>query len=125
MLKKINIIYIISDRKNMEHQDFKPVVLRKNYVLTSGNNKAISISDSERRFIKYEKKEDGQVVVPKTFTKEFGQRLATARVSKNMNRKDLSLKLNVKESVVADMENGKLLYDGNLVHKLKRIFPDL
>ena len=109
----------------MEHQDFKPVVLRKNYVLTSGNNKAISISDSERRFIKYEKKEDGQVVVPKTFTKEFGQRLATARVSKNMNRKDLSLKLNVKESVVADMENGKLLYDGNLVHKLKRIFPDL
>ena len=42
-----------------------------------------------------------------------------------MTRKDLSLKLNVKESVISDMENGKLLYDGNLVHKLKKIFPDL
>lgn len=109
----------------MEHQDFKPVVLRKNYVFSKGNDKAISISESERRFIKYEKKDDGHVIVPKTFTKEFGQKLATARSSKNMNRKDLSLKLNVKESVISDMENGKLLYDGNLVHKLKRIFPDL
>jgi len=100
----------------MEHQDFKPVVLRKN------NQKLPNKSPNNE---KKEKKEDGQVVVPKTFTKEFGQKLATARVSKNMNRKDLSLKLNVKESVVADIENGKLLYDGNLVHKLKRIFSDL
>ena len=101
----------------MEHQDLKPVVLRKNTQKPSSvpNNKSPNS----------QKKEDGQVVVPKTFTKDFGQKLATVRTTKSMNRKDLSLKLNVKESVVADIENGKMLYDGNIVHKLKRIFPDL
>jgi ribosome-binding protein aMBF1 (putative translation factor) len=100
----------------MEHQDFKTVILRKNNLVKNSSNKSKS---------PVEKKEDGHILVPKTFTKEFGNKLANARTSKNMNRKDLSLKLNVKESVIADMENGKLLYDGNLVHKLKKIFPDL
>ncbi len=102
----------------MEHQDFKPVVLRKNNPKPSSKPKS-----PERSSLNNEN--DGNVVVPKMFTKEFGQKLATSRTSKNMNRKDLSLKLNVKESVVADIENGKLLYDGNLVHKLKKIFPNL
>lgn len=99
----------------MDHQDFKPVVLRKNNnIQTTQNNKP-----------KSPKKEDGLVVAPKTFTKEFGNKLTSSRLSMNMNRKDLSLKLNMKESVIADIENGKLLYDGNIVHKLKKIFPNL
>jgi len=98
----------------MEHQDFKTVVLRKN---------SPPSNPPPKKFI--EKKDDGYVVVPKTFTKEFGKKLATARISKSMNRRDLSLKLNVKESLISDIENGKLLYDGNLVYKLKRIFPEL
>ena len=98
----------------MEHQDFKTVILRKNNPVKNSSNKS-----------PVEKKEDGHILVPKTFTKDFGNKLANARTSKNMTRKDLSLKLNVKESVISDMENGKLLYDGNLVHKLKKIFPDL
>ncbi len=106
----------------MEHQDFKPVVLRKNNPKPASNPKPNTKPKSPDN----EKNEnDGNVVVPKMFTKEFGQKLATCRTSKNMNRKDLSLKLNVKESVIADIENGKLLYDGNIVHKLKKLFPDL
>lgn len=100
----------------MDHQDFKPVVLRK--------NKAPS-KNSQSSKPKSPQKEDGLVVAPKTFTKEFGSKLTTARLSKNMNRKDLSLKLNMKESVIADIENGKMLYDGNIVHKLKKLFPNL
>jgi ribosome-binding protein aMBF1 (putative translation factor) len=99
----------------MDHQDFKTVVLRKNNTTHSSNHVKP----------KSPPKEDGMVVVPKTFTKEFGNKLAAQRQSSNMNRKDLSLKLNVKESVIADIENGKQLYDGNLVHKMKKLFPKL
>jgi ribosome-binding protein aMBF1 (putative translation factor) len=42
-----------------------------------------------------------------------------------MKRKDLALKLNLKESVISDIENGKQLYDGGIVHKLKKLFPTL
>ena len=100
----------------MDHQDFKTVVLRKN---TKENTKEHNPKSPPKP------KEDGLVLVPKTFTKDFGNKLTASRVSKNMNRKDLSLKLNMKESVIADLENGKLLYDGNIVHKLKKLFPNL
>ncbi len=99
----------------MEHQDFKVVVLRKN----SPQKPKVLNKPKEN------KEEDGQVVKPKTFTVEFGKKLASLRVSKNMNRKDLAIKLNLKESVISDIENGKHLYDGSIVHKLKRLFPDL
>lgn len=102
----------------MDHQDFKTVVLRKNI----GNNSSKPIQNAKPVS---PKKEDGLVSAPKTFTKDFGNKLTAARVLKNMNRKELSLKLNMKESVIADIENGKLLYDGNIVHKLKKLFPNL
>ena len=124
MLKKININIITTKILNflnsskMDHQDFKPVVLRKN-PLPSKSEKSKTSSPS------IEKKDNGEIVKPKTFTVDFGRKLASIRVEKNMNRKDLASKLNVKESVISDLENGKLLYDGNLVHRLKKLYPNL
>jgi ribosome-binding protein aMBF1 (putative translation factor) len=103
----------------MDHQDFKTVVLRKN------NQKSNNTNNTNNVKPKSPPKEDGLVVIPKTFTKEFGNKLTAARLEKNMKRKDLSLKLNMKESVIADIENGKYLYDGNIVHKLKKLFPNM
>lgn len=98
----------------MDHQDFKVVVLRKK----SPPKQVSNLS-------KVEKKDDGEIVKPKTFTTEFGKKLSSLRTEKNMKRKDLALKLNMKESVIADIENGKQLYDGSIVHKLKKLFPTL
>jgi ribosome-binding protein aMBF1 (putative translation factor) len=100
----------------MDHQDFKVVVLRK-----KGNSPPKQNSNKSAE----KKEEDGQVVVPKTFSPEFGRKLSTLRTEKNLKRKDLALKLNLKESVIADIENGKQLYDGGIVHKLKKLFPTL
>ena len=58
-------------------------------------------------------------------TVEFGKKLASERLGKNMARKDVAMRLNLKESIIGDIENGKLLYDGGILHKLKRIFPSL
>jgi ribosome-binding protein aMBF1 (putative translation factor) len=98
----------------MDHQDFKVVVLRKKSPPKQVSN-----------FPKVEKKDDGEIIKPKTFTAEFGKKLSSLRTEKNMKRKDLALKLNMKESVIADIENGKELYDGSIVHKLKKLFPTL
>jgi ribosome-binding protein aMBF1 (putative translation factor) len=105
----------------MDHQDFKVVVLRKNSPPKIGHSNHSNQSPNSNK----KKEEENNIVKPKTFTIEFGKKLASHRVQKNMSRKDLALKLNVKESVIADVENGKQLYDGNIVHKLKRIFPSL
>lgn len=103
----------------MDHQDFKVVVLRKKTSPLSQNKLQNNIPKM------VENKDDGEIVKPKTFTSEFGKKLASLRVEKNLNRKDLALRLNVKESIISDIENGKQLYDGSIVHKLKKIFPTL
>ena len=108
----------------MEHQDFKVVVLRKN----KEEGKSTPSKQSGSHFqsnqqAKLEKTDD--VMKPKMFTSEFGKKLASERVQKNMSRKDIAMRLNVKESIIGDIENGKLLYDGAIVHKLKRLFPTL
>ena len=100
----------------MEHQDFKTVVLRKKTSPNVLNNPPKKIENKE---------DEGNVVKPKTFTTDFGKKLSALRTEKNLKRKDLALKLNMKESVIADIENGKHLYDGGIVHKLKKIFPNL
>jgi ribosome-binding protein aMBF1 (putative translation factor) len=103
----------------MEHQDFKPVVLRKN---KDSQSKSSSHFQSDQK-IKLENTED--IVKPKMFSVDFGKKLASLRLQKNMSRKDIAMRLNFKESVISDIENGKLLYDGSIVHKLKRLFPTL
>lgn len=108
----------------MEHQDFKVVVLRKNKSdVKSDPNKHSSSHFQSSQQAKLDKADD--IVKPKMFTVEFGKKLSSERLGKNMSRKDIAMKLNVKESIISDIENGKLLYDGSIVHKLKRIFPTL
>jgi ribosome-binding protein aMBF1 (putative translation factor) len=101
----------------MDHQDFTPVVLYKNKPKSKQSSPSL-INSKKTEY-------DGLVEKPKTFPREFGSKLASLRSSSNLNRKDLALKLNVKESVVSDIENGKHIYDGNIVHKLKKLFPSL
>jgi len=101
----------------MDHQDFKVVVLRKKTSPQKELNPIKTVIES--------KDDKGEIVKPKTFTVEFGRKLATLRTEKNLKRKDLALKLNLRESIISDIENGKHLYDGGIVHKLKKIFPTL
>jgi len=107
----------------MKHQDFKVVVLRKN---TSGKTDESKQSGSHFQSSQKDKLDKADdIVKPKMFTSEFGKKLASERLGKNMSRKDVAMRLNLKESIICDIENGKLLYDGSIVHKLKRIFPSL
>jgi ribosome-binding protein aMBF1 (putative translation factor) len=95
----------------MECQDWKPIVLKK----------SSPIKPKPKEF-KEEKEEDkGFTESPKMFDVSFGKKIERLRNQKGMKRSDLANKLNVKENVIESLEKGKELYNGQFLHKLKKI----
>ena len=47
--------------------------------------------------------------------------LQKARTSKKLTKKELALKVNVKENVISDYENGKVIPDRTILNKLSTI----
>ena len=93
----------------MDGQDWKPIVLKKKKTPPPVVNKP-----------KEEKKEDGFVEAPKMFDIAFGRRVEQMRNSKGMKRTDLARKMNVKESLIESIEKGKEVYNGKILHQLKK-----
>ena len=126
----------------MDHQDWNPVILRKNPERTSaaelkknptpgmsifkadaGKNKQstkpparadIDITDPEANIKK-----------PKAYDSDFRSKMQQARQEKKMSQKELATKLNVKPTVVQDIETGKAVWDGAMVSKIERILGSL
>jgi ribosome-binding protein aMBF1 (putative translation factor) len=58
--------------------------------------------------------------IPQTLSKEIMQ----ARVASKITQKDLSVKLNIQQSVYSELENGKAIYDAKtkqLITKLQNV----
>lgn len=56
----------------------------------------------------------------KYVSKELGHKISQARLELKLTRKDLGSKMNEKESVIADWETCKALYNPQLMAKFKR-----
>ena len=93
-------------------QDWKPVVLNK----ISAKKMTSTPKPKEEK-----EEEKGFTDAPKMFDVSFGKKIERLRTQKGMKRTDLALKLNVKESVIESLEKGKEVYNGMLLHKLKKI----
>lgn len=108
---------ISNNKYSMEHQDWKPVILRKpqtkeslikkgNYTIEKkqnlGNNK--SFSDISAR--KLEQEEIPQL--PKV-SPALSAAISKGRTEKTLTRKDLARLCNLKESIIADYETGKAI----------------
>lgn len=99
-----------------DYQDFKPLILRK--TIPKNTDKSVEVKQVSDR----KKKADfTDVTVPKTVGSEMGKRIQQARTSKNMTQKDLAQKLNVKQPIIRDYENGTAVTDSQLLSKIKRI----
>ena len=73
---------------------------------------------------KPEDPEGEKMKVPK-FSHQFTQEVIKRRVEKKWNQEQLANQLRVQKSVIQNFEQKKLKYDGNLVHKLKRLLGPL
>lgn len=95
----------------MECQDWKPVVLSK-------KPKSVPILPKPKALPSEDEK--GHVEPPKMFDQAFGRKVQQLRNTKGWKRTDLAKRMNVKESVIESIENGKEVYNGQLLHQLKK-----
>jgi ribosome-binding protein aMBF1 (putative translation factor) len=93
------------------HQDWTPVVIRRT------NNK-ISKKTEEEIYsrVKFETEDVKIKYVPSNVS----QLIINGRNTKKLTRKQLANELNLKEDVIADIENGKAIYNGNIIARIKK-----
>ena len=115
----INYFVIIIMPSN---QDWTPVILTKNKPKVQPRNMVsrdtlpkITTSSSVKL------NENDEVTNIKYVSKDISQLIINGRINKKYTRQQLGGLVNVKESVIADIENGKAIYDGNLIAKIKKI----
>ena len=105
----------------MEHQDWKPVIIRKNIknvkktVVTSKKN---VISDEQRRKIKVEN--ENETFKIEKVSMSFGKEMMKARCAKNFTQKTLAQRLNVKANIIANYEQGKAIPNNAFITKIER-----
>ena len=121
----------------MEHQDWTPIVIRrqdmknKKMTLNEAQQKGLAIEtikkvqggkNNTNKYVPTQKieDEDGPTKI-KFVSTNIGQKIAQARAAKSLSRKDLANRLNVKESVIADHENGKAVYNGQFLQRMAQI----
>ncbi len=114
----------------MNQQDLKVTVLKKKGAGmqtetikkdTSGKNTQTKITANLN---KLEADRDPSVEVDykhKMMPSDVGKEIQKARDGKNLSRKQLASQLSVKEKAIEEIENGKGVYNGNLISKIKRV----
>ena len=101
----------------MQHQDWKAAILKpaapqvvKNIVerkkLT--DNSSVKVDEND------------EVVQIKRVPKDISKLITDARIAKKLLRKDLANQLNLREDIIADIETGKAIYDGNQIARIKK-----
>lgn len=97
-----------------DFQDWSPVVLKK-----SGQN-VKNNSNSNTKTIKIEKIEKEEKI-PDKYNHAFIQEAIAKRLELNMKQVDLAKKLGVQLQTVQWFEQGREIYSGSFVDKLKRV----
>ena len=121
----------------MEHQDWTPIVIHrqdmknKKMTVNEAQQKGLAIEtikkvqggkNNTNKYVPNQKieDEDGPTKI-KFVSTNIGQKISQARSAKSLSRKDLANRLNVKESVIADHENGKAVYNGQFLQRMAQI----
>jgi ribosome-binding protein aMBF1 (putative translation factor) len=100
----------------MDHQDWKPVVLKK-----STKNKIVPVSSTQMaKSVKTDKVTD-EVIQQKKITPTMAREVQNARVSKKMSQVELAKKTNLQLSVIQDIEKGNGLYVASQFNKICKI----
>lgn len=131
----------------MSHQDWEPVILRKKpksdaeraAELKKDPSLGISVTKANAGTNKQHKPGqlggkqvrdpvgdgDEPAKPKKVYTVEFRKQMQQARQEKGWSQKDLATKINVKQTVIADIESGKEPWDGSIVTKIERVLGSL
>lgn len=115
----------------MDHQDWKPVVLKKSHAqlkkegklnqtkeIIAKNSRPNSNSITPQNAWKL----DGEdVAPPKYIPKETSKLIQQARMAQKLSQQDLANKLCVKKNIINDLESGKMILDKQFISKVKKV----
>ena len=107
----------------MEHQDWKTIVLKNPNIVKNQPKNIVKKTDLPKSTVNSSIKlnENDEVTQIKYVPKDISKLIIQGRITKKLTRKDLANSLNLKEDIITDIENGKAIYDGNLIAKIKKI----
>tara|TARA_B100000674_G_C37182456_1_gene620329 strand:- start:115 stop:495 length:381 start_codon:yes stop_codon:yes gene_type:complete len=102
----------------MDHQDWKPVIFNKPKKKIVVKNKKKVLSDDQIRKIKLDN--DNEVHKIEKVSMDFRKEMQKARCAKNMTQKQLAQKLNLKQTIIANYEQGKAVPNNYIITKIER-----
>jgi hypothetical protein len=131
--KKIDIKIIYLNNLNImstqEYQDWTTVVIRRpkkkieEDIYAKVKFETLSISKEKDKITLGKNKvfsNETEDIKIKYVPPNVSQLIINGRNAKNLTRKQLALGLNFKEDVIADIENGKAIYNGNIIARIKK-----
>lgn len=95
----------------MNHQDWKPVVLKKGKTTSQTSHRA---PKSQRNL------ESDEPEKPKRLGMNEGKKIQQARCAKNMTQKQLAHVLNIKPAVIQEYETGKAIPNKGVLNRIYR-----
>jgi len=96
----------------MDHQDWKPVVLRKT------EKKSFTPHKAGHKKIRNLDSDDPDA--PKTLSLSAGKQIQRARSSQHMTQKQLAQKINERLTTIVNYENGKAIPNRAVLNKINR-----
>ena len=94
-------------------QDWEPVIIRSKAAVKAatkpqiqGKPKQLADLESDTPKIRY-------------VDHELSKQIVEARLAKKLNRKQLAQGMMIQESIVADYETGKAIYNGQMINRFK------
>lgn len=97
----------------MEHQYWKPVILKKNKDNKSRKQYATTINV-------FNKLDDDNPEAPKIISHSIKMQIQQARMAKNLTQKQLAQQTNLTVNIISQYESGKTIPDKSVLLKLSR-----
>ena len=113
-------------KEGFDHQDWKPVVIRKNVnqLKKDNPNKKKKVSSKKPNSNKLETKkiiaDDGEINAPDKISHSLKIQIQQARVAKGLTQKDLATQLGLQPAIIKEYESGKAIPNGALLGKIGR-----
>ena len=115
---------------DLDHQDWKPVIIRKK----KGNTINNSENKSNQKVVGYnagkntngktnmhsKKLDEAEELKHKYVPKDVAMEIQKMRQAKDLTIKELATKLNIPKQDITNIEQGKALYNKALINKIKR-----
>ena len=111
----------VLDKKSMNHQDWKPVVVRTTQSIKEEAKASKKLSESQQRDHKILKQVDNDELTHKKVSPELRKQIQQGRSALKWKQKDLAQKTNLPVSVINDIETGKAIYNPQHINKIKRV----